>query len=127
MPKIPPVPRVQYLASQTLPASGAYTSPTQYVLSQGAEKVTFYVSYTRGGSGGQAQHTVWLGNGTEFAQAPNYDFSWSAFSGPATTSATEIQYALVVDVGGHSHIGLACAETGNTGSPGTIDVYLSVG
>jgi hypothetical protein len=128
MPKIPPTPRVQYLASQALPAAGAYTTPTQYALPQAAEKVTFYVSYARGGSGGQAQHTVWLGNGTEFAQAPNYDFTWTALQGPATTSASEIQYAIVVEVaGGVTHIGLASAEVGNTGSPGTMDVYLSVG
>jgi hypothetical protein len=127
MPKIPSVPRVQYLASQALPGAGAYTSPTQHVLPQGAEKVTFYVSYTRGGAGGQAQHFVWLGNGTEFGKVPNYDFTFTAFEGEETTSASEIQYLVVVNVGGHSHIGLSCAEVGNVGSPGTIDVYLSVG
>lgn len=127
MPKIPPVQRVVYLASQALPAAGAYTSPTQYALPQAAEKVTFYVSYTRGGAGGQAQHTIWLGNGTEFAQVPNYDFTYTGFQGLASTSASEIVYAIPVTVGGNSHIGLACAEYGNTGAPGTIDVYLSVG
>lgn len=110
--------------SATLPAAGAFEADPESaaMIPIPAEKLTatIVISYTRGASGGQAKHKVFLGDGTRIHQVQSGDGSYDGDAGRASTGAGAITYSYHVDVsGGSTRIGIASAEIGATGTPGS--------
>jgi len=118
-------------ASAALPSAGAYqadpSGTTRLVeIPEFASQATIFISYTRGGSGGYAAHKVFLGDGTRVGQVLSPANDFSGISGRAPTSASAVEYSLTIDLkGGATRLGIASAEVGNTGSPGTLAALVA--
>jgi hypothetical protein len=135
----PRVARAVHAASATLPAAGAFTSPTAYAVPDGARAVNFYVTYARGAVGGYPLFRFTAGNGTETAASASVDSSAQVsapygrravlldeLAGPAPASADPITFVLPWRVsGGETHVALRAAEGGQPDTPGTCAVSLT--
>jgi len=122
-------------ASATLPASGAYeadpSAGTRLVeIPEGVDCATVFVSYTRGTTSGRAAHKLFLGDGTRVAQVrgpdPDPANAFDGVPGRASSSSSAVQYSIALELaGGATHLGIASAETGATGTPGTCAAWVT--
>lgn len=122
-------------ASAALPASGAYevdpSGATRLVaIPKLAHAATIFVSYTRGAVNGAAAHKLFLGDGTRVAQVrgpdPDPANAFDGVPGRASSSASAAHYSIALDLdGGATHLGIASAETGATGTPGTVAAWVA--
>jgi len=130
--------RSSHMASATLPAAGAFTSPTAYTIPEGQSGITAYVSYTRGAVGGQVVLQPKWGNGTETAQetgaVSNADsggtvrqtISLFEILGPVVNTASAVVFKIEFVVPpGATTFTLPAAEVGVTGTPGTAAIALT--
>lgn len=116
----------------TLPAAGAYeAAPSDgscTAIPAGSRRATIYISYTRGAANGQAAHKLYVSNGTEVAQCMSIDGTYNGINGAPSTSSSAILYTIPVDlIGGETKIGMASAEVGVTGTPGTYYATVTFG
>lgn len=117
-------------SSVALPASGAYESDPvvtdMVTVPAGARATQIYISYTRGTTSGQAAHKIFTTDGTNVCQVMAPDGTYSGVSGRASTSASAIGYSISVAVpGGDVRIGIASAEVGATGTPGSYSAQVT--
>ena len=127
-------------AEAILEASGAYDATASNVsLSPTSQTVTLWCRYTRGAAGGYASirpqispdGTRWYAativNGTLTTTAPfgalpavcaQYDL-------PEPADGDELAFAMTLDVAGARFLRIPAAESGDTASPGTLEVLLS--
>jgi hypothetical protein len=134
------VARVVHLASQALPAAGAFTSQAAYTVPEGVTGLTFWITYTRGAIGGQPALKLLQGNGTE--EGPNLLTTGVSTPGnsvlalqatriretlgPAPTDGNPLTYCLEVELDpGVTTVRLVAAEHGVTATPGTIAIALA--
>lgn len=132
--------RAVHLASQTLPAAGAYTSQALYTLPTGIRRVAFWVTYTRGAVNGRASFHLQWGNGTETSgdivldagggavsnEFLRTDFGIGELRGPQPPSASAINFVIAAEAPpGATAVRLLVAESGATGTPGTIAVAVT--
>jgi hypothetical protein len=118
--------------SATLPAAGAFeadpTTGSMVAIPAGSRSATIYGTYTRGAAGGQASHKVFVTGGATSAQALGPDGSYNGLNGRASTSASAIGYSFHIDLtGGETKLGIASAEVGVTGTPGTFASTVTFG
>ncbi len=135
-------PRTVQLASQALPAAGAFTSQAFTSLLEGAKEVNYWITYTRGDAGGYPVIDVQWGNDTE--ESSELFLDESSFSpsqplgnanvyigrllGPAPADANPVSYLLSCIVPyGATKARLRVAEGGVVGTPGTIAVAFTGG
>lgn len=129
-----------YLASQELPAAGAFTTTQTKAVPLGTKRVTFWVTYTRGaaggyplfrpyffgGSGGTVQGRLAVLDLSSFAAAApegTTNFYLETLRGPAPADDLAIRFQLTFELPAYaSFIDLFCAEGGAVGTPGTIEV-----
>lgn len=119
-------------SSATLPAAGAFEADpatnAMVAVPATARRATIYISYIRGASGGQSAHKIFVSDGSKVAQVLAPDGTYSAISGRASTSSSAIGYAIDVELeGGETLIGIASAETGVTGTPGSYSSEITFG
>jgi hypothetical protein len=127
-----PVPAVALKAVATLAGAGAYDADPAVgdcvAIPAGVLKATIMISYTRAAANGQAAHKVFLSDGTSVGQALSPDGSYNGVVGRLSTSASAIVYTISVDVsGGSTKLGIASAEVGVTGSPGSVVSSVTFG
>lgn len=127
---------VALTASTVLPDSGAYQADpslsAMVPVPANTYRATIYITYTRGGSGGKAAHKVFIANGiatgSKVAQVMAPDNSYDGWNGKASASAGAFSYSLSVELeGGERKIGIASAEVGATGTPGTYSSAITFG
>jgi hypothetical protein len=136
------IPRQVYLASQALPAAGAFVVGGTFNLPAGATQLTWYCTYTRGAVNGQPVFQFSIGNGTELCRttvvdnsslviaAPNatYNIYEERVKGPVVGSASPICYIIRLCLNqGETTVRMSVAEIGVVGTPGTIAVALTGG
>jgi hypothetical protein len=119
-------------ASTALPAAGAYesdpSSGAMVAVPAGSRRATITISYTRGASSGQAAHKIFTYDGTTVAQAMSPDGTYNGINGRASTGAGAIGYTIAIDLfGGETKVGIASAEIGVTGTPGTYASAVTFG
>jgi hypothetical protein len=136
-----PLPRIQHLASSTLPAAGAFTSQALYKPDGGLPRlISFWVTYTRGADGGYPRFRVEWSNGTETSAADlviddTLDVATPPFGrqngyihevdGPAPANGDPIEYRVIMeDHGGAIGVRLLVAEAGVTGTPGVCSIAI---
>jgi hypothetical protein len=125
-----------------LPAGGNYTNQNKFPIPTCIKKITFYITYTRGGVDGYAVFRLLWGNGTEEIQETILDcdikqepgdtvhvgqdlFSQDLF-GPAPMDDNPISFVLYACVpGGATTVRLLAAEKGAKLTPGTIGITLT--
>ena len=133
--------REVHLASQALPAAGAYTTQVYTALPPGTTRLAFWTSYTRGAVGGYPGWRVQWGNGTESnsramildegsltpalpsATAQTYQ---ETLLGPIPQDGTALTYLYEFDVPpGATEVRLQVAEVGITATPGTAAIAVT--
>jgi hypothetical protein len=133
--------RSVYLASQALPAAGAFVIPSQFTVPAGITEISFWVTYTRGAVGGFPYLQVLFGNGTEEGNDISIDQTVvvaqplgtqniyeQQLAGPIPATGAAITYVIAVKVPrGATTIRMIAAEGGVTATPGTIAVALTGG
>ncbi len=134
------MPRVVHLATQTLPASGAFTSQPQYQIPTGVRKITFYITYSRGAPGGRAAFKLFWGNGTEEIQETIFDTDLEnvdepsavqnlylqTLDGPTPDDGAPVTFGIYVNIpGGSNRVRLLAAEKGVPGTPGSIGITIT--
>ena len=118
--------------SASLPAAGAFevdpTTGAMVTIPTTAKRATIYISYTRGAANGAAAHKIFVSDGTKVSQVLHPDGSYNGLNGRVSTSASAIQYAISVDLeGGETKIGIASAEVGVAGTPGSYSSEITFG
>jgi hypothetical protein len=128
------------LATQPLPAGGAFTNQPSYVIPSGVRHVTFYLSYTRGFVNGFPVLRLLWGNGVEETQETLVDSDITVLTpalssqnmflqdldGPIPQDDNPVNFILYVTVpGGSKTVRLLVAEKGVPGAPGTIGIALT--
>lgn len=131
--------RQVHLASQTLPAAGAYTAQAYIDLPPGTKLINFWITYTRGDAGGQPVFKLQWGNGTEVdanellqqdagLAITNDEAEIPLFNErpllPPPPDANPQVYTLpvqVLDMGARK-LRLLVAEKGAPGTPGTVAI-----
>lgn len=123
-----------------LPGAGAFTNPLFASVPIGTKRVTFWVTYTRGGVGGFPAFRAQWSNGVEEANEAVEDLSSLVVAqpigtinvyehemlGPIPGNATPLVYPLVFDVpDGTSGVRLIAAERGAIATPGTVLIALT--
>lgn len=131
--------RVAHL-STTLPAGGAWTDQAPFTIPSGIRHVTFYITYTRGATGGYPLLRLLWGNGTEETQSTLIDSDFTTLStvassqdmylndlkGPVPTNSNPIHFTLETGVpGGATTVRLLASEGGVVGAPGTVSISLT--
>lgn len=116
----------------TLPAAGAYEAipldAAMVAIPTNSRRAMIYISYTRGAAGGQAAHKLYISNGSEVAQVLSVDGTFGGVNGAPSASASAIWYAIPLDlIGGETKIGIASAEVGVTGTPGSYYATVTFG
>lgn len=133
--------RSVHLASQALPAAGAFTNQAAFTVPAGITEISFWVTYTRGAAGGFPYLQVLIGNGTEEGNDITIDQNIvvaqplgtqniyeQQLAGPIPASAAAITYVVAVRVPrGATKIRLIAAEGGVPATPGTIAIALAGG
>jgi hypothetical protein len=135
------VARSVHFASAALPASGAYTSQAAYTIPADVQVVTFWITYTKGQSGGYPKAKILLGNGTEEAALITIDPTLTVANEAALQPAYVGEIALValldgssaktaikvrVD-GGETTVRCLLAEVGDVNNPGTAAIAITAG
>lgn len=136
------IPRTAHLASQVLPAAGAYTSQNFATLPAGTRELIYWITYTRGGAGGYPIFDVQWGDGVDeaselvldeasFVAAPpsgNANVYMQKLLGPAPADGNPVGYLLALIVPyGATQARLRVAEGGAVGTPGTVIVSYTGG
>lgn len=135
------IPSTEYLASQVLPAAGAFTAAQATAVPVGTKRVSFWITYTQGAAGGYPSfRPQYQTAGGDSGRATVLDLSsftaanpegttkfyLEDLDGPAPTDGQPITYELTfllpADVTG---IDLMAAEKGVTATPGTIGVRFT--
>jgi hypothetical protein len=124
--------------SAALAASGAFDTPTSKPLSSYAKSITLWCTYTRGASGGccKLRPEISLDGVTWYRPTLAQSSSASApfgtipllaqeYTGPVPADGSALHFAVPLDVAGARFIRIAAAESGATGSPGTLALSLS--
>lgn len=134
------LPRQIHLASQALPAAGAFTSQNFFSIPAGTKDLVFFIRYTRGAAGGQPLFRAEIDNGSEQSRyiitdqnslaitAPEglFNFYLSEPQGPVPADGSAINYVLEYLIrGAPLGIRLLVAESGVTATPGTIQITLT--
>lgn len=119
-------------ASATLPAAGAYEAvPADgacVTIPAGSRSACISILYTRGAANGQAAHKFYTSNGTEVTQCTAMDGNYNGHNGAPSVSASAVAYNVTVSlISGETKIGIASAETGVTGTPGTYSTAITFG
>lgn len=133
----------QYLASQALPAAGAFTALQTKAVPLGAKRVTYFVSYSRGaaggypifrpysfaGSGGTVQGRSVVLDLSSFAavgQEGATKFYVEELKGPPPDADGPLLYKLTFLLEPYTtFIDLQVAEGGAPGTPGTIAINFT--
>ncbi len=117
-------------ALATLEAAGAYqTAPLAaacVALPAGWDQATISFVYTAGTTGGQMAVKVYFVSGgptPTIAQVMAPDSTYNGFAGPVGTS----NWSISVDCRGTTKIGIAAAEVGVAGTPGTFSSTVTFG
>jgi hypothetical protein len=125
------------LASQELPAAGAFTAQALQSIPQGTKRVTYAVTYTRGAAGGFPVFRHEASNGTETMRSVlqndgslvvtqpdgRVNVQLEELAGPQPADGTAITYELTYVLGANiTATRLLVAEAGVVGTPGTIAV-----
>jgi hypothetical protein len=124
--------------SAALAASGAFDTPISKPLSSYAKSVTLWCTYTRGASGGccKLRPEISLDGVTWYRPTLAQSSSAAApfgtvpllaqqYEGPVPANGSPLYFAVPLDVAGARFIRIAAAESGATGSPGTLALSLS--
>lgn len=133
------IPRAVHLNSGPLPASGNFTNQAPYLIPQHVRSLTFYVSYTRGTSGGYAALQLLWGDGvSEFNEtlldttievnnpSSNQNLHLQEFDGPVPTDGNPVNFMIEASIpGGARSARLIIAERGQPSSPGTASITLT--
>jgi len=133
-----------HVASQALPAAGAFTSQALETIPDGAKQIIFWISFTRGSAASSARfraefspddangyRTSVLNDASFYTagQEGNIEFYTESVEGPVPDSASATRYILAFKVpSGASSFRLLAAELGDTANPGTIAIdYVAEG
>lgn len=134
--------RIVHIASSALPAAGAFTSQGFQNVPKGTLRITYWVTYTRGGAGGYPVFHHEYSNGIDVAREiiqddssldmtspPNgrVDLGLEELKGPVPADDTAIKYALTFQQlpVATDRVRLLVAEAGAVGTPGTIQVVIT--
>jgi hypothetical protein len=131
--------RQSHLASQTLPAAGAYTAQAFQPTPKGTSRVTYWITYQRGAVGGYPVFQHQYTNGTDTAREivlgtpttsnPNTSvpLGLELIDGPIPADGGAISYAITYERLPAACVGvrLLVAEMGNAANPGTIAITLT--
>jgi hypothetical protein len=74
--------RLDHIASQVLPAAGAFLTPAWQPIPKGTTRVTYWVTYTRGAAGGFPRFEAHVSNGVDDAREIIQDDSTLATAQP---------------------------------------------
>jgi hypothetical protein len=136
------IPRTEHLASQGLPAAGAWVDQAFATLEPGTTQLTYWITYRRGSATGFPLLRPQWGNDTEEADELILDESSFAatpptgrvsvyqmrLAGPVPADNNPITYALVLDVPyGSTKARLNVSEGGDIANPGNITVAYTGG
>jgi len=134
------IPRSVVLPSQVLPVGGGFTSQSSFPIPKGVRRVSYYVKYTHGVTGGYPVVRLMWGNGVEETQSTIIDASFSAFDGvlaanqmrlndlvgPIPSDDNPIYFMIESTVpGGATTTRLLIAEAGQIGVPGLAEISLT--
>jgi len=132
--------RQVHVASQALPAAGAFLTPAWQDIPKGTTRVTYWVTYTRGAAGGFVRTEAHYTNGTEDSREVILDPTLTTvqpdgrlpvqleqLDGPQPADAGPITYALTYErlPAATTAVRLRLAEAGVVGTPGTVAVALT--
>lgn len=132
--------RQVHVASQVLPAAGAFLTPEWQDIPKGTTRVTYWVTYTRGAAGGYLRSEAHYSNGSEDSREVIIDptlvtsqpngrlpLLLEQFEGPQPADGNAITYALTYEglPAATRQVRLLVAEAGVTGTPGTVAVALT--
>ncbi len=132
--------RTVVLPEQTLPVGGQFTTQVAYVLSPKIRRVTFFVKYAQGVTGGFPVVRLMWGNGSEETQASIINGTFASFGaalatnqirlndlvGPVPNSDDPINFLIESTVpGGATSVRLLIAEGGMIGIPGSAEITLT--
>jgi hypothetical protein len=131
---LPDIPRTIHKASGTLPFGGTYTNQSSFIIPEGIRRITYWVMYTRGASGGYPLFKVMWGNGTEEGQDPvltngsSPTLSLRPIRGPSPLDGAPVSLPIILRVPGGATTGrLLVAEGGTPATPGTCQVTITAG
>lgn len=124
-------------ASAALPAAGAYDATPTEMVCVGAEFVTLYFTYTRGGAGGAFNFQVEVSpDATNWYDTATYEVGVLA-AGADNTNRIQREITIYQAIGAtaemfvHGPVPLGgtvetmritCAESGAVGTPGTVEI-----
>jgi hypothetical protein len=134
-------PLAVHMASAPLPASGDFTTNTATALAPGSKRVSFWLTYTRGGASGQMKFRVeWTDEDGNAATEPVNDATaltaaepygrmkhyLGEFLGPVAQDANPLRWPVSFEVpAGAKLVAVQLAEVGAVGTPGTAQVEYS--
>lgn len=132
---------VEHLASQTLPAAGAFTSQAGAVVPTGSTVITWVFSYTRGADGGYLLIRPKWGDGVNLWDSVTVQKTFTTVNGrarrrlfleeldgPRPVDASLIRFGVSVQVDrGATVAAVHVAEGGVMGAPGTVAVAMLAG
>lgn len=123
-----------------LPASGVFTDQDPYILPVGTRRISFFISYQRGFSGGHASFRLFWNNGIEEVQETLIDSVYENVdsahsnqsmylqdtSGPTPADDNLIRFIMYVDVPpGIISVRLRASETGYASLPGSCGITIT--
>lgn len=123
-----------------LPSSGVFTDQDPYVLPVGTRRISFFIAYQRGFSGGHASFRLFWNNGVEEVQETLIDSVYENVdsahsnqsmylqdtSGPSPADDNVIRFIMYLDVPpGIVSVRLRAAETGYPTLPGSCGITIT--
>ena len=121
-------------------ASGVFTDQDPYILPVGTRRISFFISYQRGFSGGHASFRLFWNNGIEEVQETLIDSVYENVdsahsnqsmylqdtSGPTPADDNLIRFIMYVDVPpGIISVRLRASETGYVSLPGSCGITIT--
>ena len=133
------IPRTIHLEPNFLPPSSGFTSQLFYTIPKSIRKITFYVTYTRGSSGGFPALRLMWGNGVEETQETLIDSDITTsnqvstqgmflqeLDGPVPPDGNPVSFILETTApGGAKTVRLIACESGKPGTPGVLGITLT--